>query len=82
MSISEKLCDWFWSDYKNSIIGNSVVIQDGNKIGKKDLALFQWKKIKFPHIGRVLIEDDVEIASSCTIDRGSVDILLLEKILI
>ena len=28
---------------------------------------------KFPHIGRVLIADNVEIASSCTIDRGSVD---------
>ena len=31
------------------------------------------KNFKFPHIGRVLIEDNVEIASGCTIDRGSVD---------
>ena len=31
------------------------------------------KNLKFPHIGKVLVEDDVEIASGCTIDRGSVD---------
>ena len=36
--------------------------------------------MKFPHIGRVLIEDDVEIASSCTIDRGSVDDTIIGKI--
>ena len=42
---------------------------------KRDSALFQLKKqnIKFPHIGKVIIKNDVEIASGCTIDRGSVD---------
>ena len=29
------------------------------------------KRIKFPHIGRVIIENDVQIGSFCTIDRGS-----------
>ena len=31
------------------------------------------RNLKFPHIGRVLIDDNVEIASGCTIARGSVD---------
>ena len=66
---------------KNSIIGNCVVIQDGNKIGQKGFGFIPMKKknINFPLIGRVLIEDDVEIASSCTIDRGSVDDTIIGK---
>jgi UDP-3-O-[3-hydroxymyristoyl] glucosamine N-acyltransferase len=60
---------------KNSIIGNSVVLQDDCKIGQKGFGFIpnNNKNVKFPHIGRVIIEDDVEIATGCTIDRGSVD---------
>ncbi len=60
---------------KNSIIGNNVVIQDNTKIGQKGFGFIPIKKknIKFPHIGKVIIEDNVEIATSCTIDRGSID---------
>ena len=60
---------------KNTLIGNSVVIQDNCKIGQKGFGFIpnNKKNIKFPHIGMVIIEDDVEIASGCTIDRGSLD---------
>ncbi len=60
---------------KNSIIGNNVIIQDGCKIGQKGFGFIPvpGENIKFPHIGRVVIEDKVEIGSNCTIDRGSVD---------
>ena len=60
---------------KNSILGNNVVIQDGCKIGLKGFGFIplKVKNFKFPHIGRVLINNNVEIASNCTIDRGSVD---------
>ena len=60
---------------KNTIIGNNVVIQDGTKIGLKGFGFIPIKEtnFKFPHIGRVIISDNVEIASGCTIDRGSVD---------
>ena len=66
---------------KNSIIGDRVIIQDGNKIGQKGFGFIpiKGKNIKFPHIGRVIIEDDVEIASSCTIDRGSIDDTVIGK---
>ncbi len=60
---------------KNSIIEDRVVVQDGSKIGQKGFGFIpiQNKNIKFPHIGKVIIERDVEIATNCTIDRGSVD---------
>ena len=60
---------------KNSILGNNVVIQDDWKIGLKGFGFIPLKEknFKFPHIGRVIINDNVEIASGCTIDRGSVD---------
>ena len=60
---------------KNSILGNNVMIQDGCKIGLKGFGFIplREKNFKIPHIGKVLINDNVEIASDCTIDRGSVD---------
>ena len=60
---------------KNTVIGNKVMIQDNCKIGQKGFGFIPMKNknIKFPHIGMVLIEDEVEIASACTIDRGSLD---------
>ena len=66
---------------KNSIVGDRVVIQDDNKIGQKGFGFIPMKdkNLKFPHIGRVLINDDVEIASGCTIDRGSVDDTIIGK---
>ncbi len=60
---------------KNSILGNNIVIQDSCKIGLKGFGFIPLKEknLKIPHIGNVLIHDNVEIASGCTIDRGSVD---------
>ena len=60
---------------KKSIIGDRVVIQDNCKIGQKGFGFIplKGKNLKFPHIGIVNISNDVEIASGCTIDRGSVD---------
>ena len=66
---------------KNSLIGNYVVIQSGCKIGLKGFGFIpiKGKNIKFPHIGKVLINDNVEIAANCTIDRGSIDDTVIEK---
>ena len=35
--------------------------------------------LKFPHIGKVVIENNVEIATGCTIDRGSIDDTIIGK---
>ena len=66
---------------KNSLIGDRVIFQDNCSIGQKGFGFIPLKdkNIKFPHIGRVIIEDDVEIASNCTIDRGSVDDTMIGK---
>ena len=66
---------------KNSLIGNNVVIQDGCRIGLKGFGFIpiKNKNLKFPHIGKVLINDNVEIAANCTIDRGSVDDTVIGK---
>ncbi len=60
---------------KNSIIGERVVVQDNCKIGLKGFGFIplKGKNFKFPHIGRVVISNDVEIGSGCTVDRGSID---------
>ncbi len=59
---------------KNSIIGNNVVIQDGCKIGIKGFGFvpLKEKNFRFPHIGRVILKNHVELGSNCTIDRGSI----------
>ena len=66
---------------KNAIIGNNVVIQDNCKIGQKGFGFIplNGKNLKFPHIGQVNINDEVEIASGCTIDRGSIDNTIIGK---
>ena len=58
---------------KKTIIGNNVFILDGAIIGKKGFGFFpnKNKNIRYPHIGMVLIGNNVEIGCNNTIDRGS-----------
>lgn len=60
--------------YGNVRIGSDVTIHSGTVVGadgfgyeRNDEGVFE----KFPHIGGVVIEDDVEIGSNTSIDRGS-----------
>ena len=66
---------------KNSLIDKKVVIQDNCKIGQKGFGFLpnKGKNFKFPHFGKVVINSDVEIASGCTIDRGSIDDTVIGK---
>ncbi len=58
---------------KNTIIGNDTNILDGAIIGKKGFGFFpgKIKNIRYPHIGSVIIGNNVEIGCNNTIDRGS-----------
>ncbi|MDC0953022.1 UDP-3-O-(3-hydroxymyristoyl)glucosamine N-acyltransferase [Pelagibacteraceae bacterium] len=60
---------------KNALIGDRVVLQDNCKIGQKGFGFIpiKNKNMKFPHIGKVIIDEDVEVGSGCTIDRGSIN---------
>ena len=66
---------------RNSLIGNKVVIQDGCKIGLKGFGFIPIKgeNIRMPHIGKVILKDNVELGSNCTIDRGSIDDTIISK---
>jgi UDP-3-O-[3-hydroxymyristoyl] glucosamine N-acyltransferase len=55
------------------LVGQRVVIHAGARIGQDGFgfALGADEHLKVPQLGRVLIEDDVEIGANTTIDRGS-----------
>ena len=66
---------------KNSVIGDNVRILDGAIIGKKGFGFLPDKKknYRYPHVGMVIINDNVEIGCNNTIDRGSVSDTIVGK---
>ncbi len=66
---------------KNSLIKNNVHILDGCVIGKKGFGFFPNKNsnLRYPQIGIVIIEDNVEIGCGSTIDRGSLSNTIIGK---
>ena len=66
---------------KNSLISDNVNIQDGSKIGVKGFGFIPIndKNIRSPHIGKVVLEEGVEIGANCTIDRGSLTDTIIGK---
>lgn len=61
--------------YSGSHIGRRVIVHSGARIGSDGFGYMQrdGKHLKIPHVGRCIIEDDVEIGANSTIDRGSID---------
>lgn len=60
--------------YDNSIIGNNVIIHSGTVIGSDGFGYVTENNIhyKIPQTGNVIIEDDVEIGSNCSIDKATI----------
>ena len=58
---------------KNTIIGKNTNILDGAIIGKKGFGFFPLDNgnYRYPHVGSVIIGNNVEIGCNNTIDRGS-----------
>jgi UDP-3-O-[3-hydroxymyristoyl] glucosamine N-acyltransferase len=56
-----------------ALIGDRVIIHPGARIGQDGFgfALGPRGHLKVPQIGRVIIQDDVEIGAGTTIDRGA-----------
>jgi len=65
--------------YPGSRLGNRVVIHSGAVIGADGFGyiLSESGHMKKPQVGRVIIEDDVEIGANCTIDRAMLDATVL-----
>lgn len=56
-----------------AFIGDRVIIHPGARLGQDGFgfALSAQGHAKIPQIGRVIIQDDVEIGANCAIDRGA-----------
>ncbi len=60
---------------KETQLGDRVIIQSGAVLGSDGFG-FAWTGdsfLKIPQVGRVIIEDDVEIGANTCIDRGAID---------
>ncbi|MCG7393898.1 UDP-3-O-(3-hydroxymyristoyl)glucosamine N-acyltransferase [Microvirga sp. ACRRW] len=57
----------------NAFIGNRVILHPGVRIGQDGFgfAMGPQGHLKVPQIGRVIIQDDVEIGANTTVDRGA-----------
>lgn len=63
--------------YSNSCLGNRVIVHAGAVLGSDGFGYVRDPKTgrheKFPQIGTLEIEDDVEIGANTTIDRGALE---------
>ncbi len=63
--------------YPGTTIGDRVIVHAGAVLGSDGFGYVRERKTghyeKFPQVGRLLIEDDVEIGANATIDRGALD---------
>ena len=61
--------------YAGTVIGPRVRIHAGARLGSDGFGYVyrDGAHVKIPHVGRCLIESDVEIGANTTIDRGSID---------
>ncbi|HLV87412.1 MAG TPA: UDP-3-O-(3-hydroxymyristoyl)glucosamine N-acyltransferase [Candidatus Sulfotelmatobacter sp.] len=63
--------------YPGTTLGDRVIVHAGAVLGSdgfgyvRDYATGRYEK--FPQVGRLVIEDDVEIGANTTIDRGALD---------
>ena len=63
--------------YPGTVLGHRVIVHAGAVLGSDGFGYVRDRKTghyeKFPQVGRLVIEDDVEIGANTTIDRGALD---------
>ena len=63
--------------YPGASIGDRVIVHAGVVLGSDGFGYVRDRKTgryeKFPQVGRLVIEDDVEIGANATVDRGALD---------
>lgn len=63
--------------YANTTLGDRVIVHAGAVLGSDGFGYVRDRKTghyeKFPQVGRLVIDDDVEIGANATIDRGALD---------
>ena len=65
----------------HAVIGNRVVMGPNNSIGNQGFSFVPSLDglLRVPQLGRVVIEDDVEFGSNCTVDRGAIGDTHIER---
>lgn len=60
--------------YPRSILGDRVTLHAGARVGVDGFGYAHVDGVhrKMPHVGRCVVEDDVEIGANSTVDRGSI----------
>ena len=61
--------------YDDTRLGDRVILHSGVVLGSDGFGYAQeaGRHIKIPQVGRVVVEDDVEIGANSTVDRGALD---------
>ena len=61
--------------YAGTRLGRRVAVHAGARVGSDGFGYVFRDGVhaKIPHVGRCIVEDDVEIGANSTIDRGSID---------
>jgi UDP-3-O-[3-hydroxymyristoyl] glucosamine N-acyltransferase len=69
------------SVYSGTVIGKRVILHSGVVVGSDGFGYVKEgkKNIKIPQIGRVEIEDDVEIGANSTVDRATLGKTIIRK---
>ena len=67
--------------YDDTLIGSRVIVHSNASVGQDGygFATHNGAHHKIPQIGRVIVEDDVELGSGCTIERGTLDETIIGK---
>lgn len=69
--------------YRGVRLGNRVIVHSGAVLGSDGFGYVRDEKTsryeKFPQIGRLEIEDDVEIGANSTVDRGALDLTRIAR---
>ena len=67
--------------YEDCMIGNRVIIHSNTTIGPDGFGFATHEGVhhEIPQIGNVIIEDDVEIGSNCSIDRAALGSTVIGK---
>ena len=61
--------------YDETELGDRVILHSGVVLGSDGFGYAQegGRHLKIPQVGRVVVEDDVEIGANSTVDRGALD---------
>src|SRR5207248_5868163 len=68
--------------YPGTTLGNRVVVQAGSVLGSTGFGYTRDEAGHyhlFPQVGRLIVEDDVEIGANCTVDRGALDATIIRR---